>query len=286
MDREKITAAFDKYVKEYDLENPKIRLKYEHTFHVAANCEAIAEDVFENGTICPAAGTDTKTAAFAVGGRGAGDRAAGEGAADTAWLIGMLHDIGRFEQLKRFDTFNDSLSIDHAAFGADLLFGPDRLIENFTDRRDLYPLIEEAIRDHSLYRIPKNLDPVTKAFCDIIRDADKIDILRVNFAVPQSDIYSLPEEEIAESAISPEVLEIAMRENRAIPRDLHRTPADHFVGHICLCYELVYEKSRQMAVDQGYLEKLFAYPFTKEKTRASLQELKEHMKKVWGKQSA
>lgn len=269
MDRERVKEAFDGYVSGYDLHNPKIRLKYEHTYHVAGNCEEIARGVFGEEIRFPNTETAVRKSPRTV--------AAGERAVDIAWLIGMLHDIGRFEQLKRYDTFNDSQSIDHAGFGADLLFGEEHLIDRFSDNATLYPFLEEAVRDHSRYRLPQGLDSVTKAFCNIIRDADKIDILRVNFAVSQSDIYSLPEEEIAESAISPEVLEIALTENRAVPRDLHRTPADHFVGHICLCYELVYEKSRRMAVEQGYLLKLFDYPFTNEETRKDLQRLKKHM---------
>lgn len=261
MDRQKIQDAFDSYVNGFDLNNPKIRLKYEHTYHVAENCEEIATDVFGK-----------EAAAFARD-----SRLAGETAEDTAWLIGMLHDTGRFEQLKRYDTFNDRLSIDHAAFGADLLFGEEHLIRNFYGNEALYPLLEEAVRDHSLYRLPEGLDPVTEIFCNIIRDADKIDILRVNFAVPQSEIYSLPEEEIAASPVSPEVLRVALTEDRAVPRELHKTPADHFVGHICLCYELVFAKSREMAKTQGFLDRLFDYPFTNPETKEALQQMREHM---------
>ena len=35
----------------------------------------------------------------------------------------MVHDVGRFEQLRRYGTFSDADSIDHAALGADILFG-------------------------------------------------------------------------------------------------------------------------------------------------------------------
>ena len=48
----------------------------------------------------------------------------------------MLHDIGRFEQIKRYGTFNDSKSVDHGEFGADLLFKEQRLIEDYIDVRD------------------------------------------------------------------------------------------------------------------------------------------------------
>ena len=33
---------------------------------------------------------------------------------DLAWLLGMLHDVGRFEQLRRYGTFIDADSTDHA----------------------------------------------------------------------------------------------------------------------------------------------------------------------------
>lgn len=39
-----------------------------------------------------------------------------------AWLIGILHDIGRFEQLRRYQTFFDYRSMDHAKYGVHVLF--------------------------------------------------------------------------------------------------------------------------------------------------------------------
>lgn len=250
MDRDRIRQAFDAYVKNYDLSNPKIRLKYEHTYHVAENSGRIAASIF--------AGGDEE------------DR-------DLAWLIGVLHDIGRFEQLKRFDTFNDAQSIDHAAFGADLLFGEEHLIDSFSDRTDQYGLIEEAVRDHSRYRLPEDLDRRTEIFCNIIRDADKVDILRVNIEIPQSDIYGLPEEEVKKSRVSPEVIAHALTEDSAIPRALHRTVADHFIGHICLTYELVFPESVNIVREEGYLDRLFSYPFEDPDTIAALQKLRKHM---------
>ena len=41
---------------------------------------------------------------------------------DLAWLIGILHDIGRFEQLRRYQTFFDYRSMDHAKYGVHVLF--------------------------------------------------------------------------------------------------------------------------------------------------------------------
>ena len=72
----------------------KIKLKIDHTYRVAELCERIAKaEQMEKTEV------------------------------DLAWLLGMLHDVGRFEQLRRYGTFSDADSIDHAALGADILFG-------------------------------------------------------------------------------------------------------------------------------------------------------------------
>lgn len=260
MDRERIKEAFDAYVAGYDLTDPKIRLKVVHTKHVAENCQKIARDIFgETLTIC-VDGIETN-----------------ETAVDIAWLLGMLHDIGRFEQLRRYHTFIDADSIDHAAFGAELLFGGEHLIERFCDNKAVYPLLQEAIKNHSLYRLPEHLDPVRLAFCNIIRDADKVDIFRVSVEVPQEDIYSLEREDVAMSSISPEVLHIALEENTAVPSALLKTPADHVVAHICLFYELNYTISRRLTTEQGYLKRLLAFPFKNPETQNELGQLKKHI---------
>lgn len=96
-----------------------------------------------------------------------------------AWLLGMLHDVGRFEQLRRFHTFVDAQSVDHAALGADILFHEGH-IRDYVQEADEDTLIETAVRWHSAYRLPEDLDERTRKFANILRDADKIDILKVN----------------------------------------------------------------------------------------------------------
>ena len=148
IDRNKVLAAFESYAKEYNLEDVKIRLKYDHTFRVAENAERIAGSL----SLSP---EDT----------------------DLAWLLGILHDIGRFEQLRRFGTFQDRVSVNHAALSADILFH-EGLIERFREDRSEDALIEKAVRLHNVFRLPV-LTWREYTFCAILRDADKADILRV-----------------------------------------------------------------------------------------------------------
>jgi len=242
MFRRRLKAAFDAYTSNYDMENPNIQLKYVHTGKVAENCESIARSL-----------------------------QLPEKDVDLAWEIGMLHDIGRFEQLRIYDTFFDAVSVDHAQFGADLLF-VEGLIGQFDPNLEEKELVECAIRNHSRYRLPEHLSEREKLFCDIIRDADKVDIYRANYETGLDIIYHVTKDELKNSRITPVVYEVFCEE-RAIPRNLCRTVADSLTGHIALTYELVYPRSRCLAKEQGYLKKLLHIEFANEETNEILRKM-------------
>ena len=83
---------FEKYLRNFDLENSKIRLKQEHTFGVVKAADYICSRE----------------------GMGEEDR-------ELALLIALLHDIGRFEQFTVYKTYNDLKSIDHGSLGVNIL---------------------------------------------------------------------------------------------------------------------------------------------------------------------
>ncbi len=251
--RDHIQKIFKEYTDAYDSSNEKIALKIKHTYRVAMLCERIA-------------------------------RAEGmEGAeADLAWLLGMLHDIGRFEQLRRYDTFNDAQSVDHAALGADILFSGK--IWDFAADPSEDALIETAVRAHSAYRIPEKLDARTEKFCHILRDADKIDILRVNIETPMEEIYNITREELCHAAITEEVVK-SFYAHHATLRSLKRTSIDNLVGHLSLIYELVFRESVQIVKEQGYWEKLASFPSENPETVQTLQGLREEMRRFLEKKS-
>lgn len=256
IDRKKVKNVFKKYTDNYDTSDEKIKLKVDHTYRVAALSERIA-------------------------------RSLGLGDDDTnlAWLIGMLHDIGRFEQLKNYGTFSDAESIDHAHYGVELLF-EDGLIEKFVsenaakdlkETKDLkeidvkseseeketkeiseLDILRKAIWNHSAYRVEEGLSERVRMFCNIIRDADKIDILKVNYDVTLEVIYDVTTEELKNSGVTDEVMK-AFMEHHAVLRSLKKTPIDNLVGHAALVFELVYNESFKIVKEQGYIEKMLSY---------------------------
>ncbi|MDR2051509.1 MAG: HD domain-containing protein [Deltaproteobacteria bacterium] len=127
-----------------------LKLKYAHSLRVLRNAREIAgeEDAFR----------DNPQARRAL------------------LLSALYHDLGRFEQLRRYRTFRDADSVNHGLLGARLLADPRFLVGENADGRKL---TRAAVLLHNRLalppRLPSPLDVVSKA----LRDADKIDIIRV-----------------------------------------------------------------------------------------------------------
>lgn len=278
INREHIKKTFQEYTDRYDSANPKIKLKIDHTYRVANLCEQIAQSL---------------------------ELSAAE--VDLAWLSGMLHDVGRFEQLRRYNTFSDAQSIDHARFAVELLYD-EGLIADYVpeisttelvaDARtwrsmgganesptaqsedmplsDILQTLRIAIGEHSAYRIQKGLDERTRMFCQILRDADKIDIFRVICDTPMEEVYGFQTKDILRSAITPEVMQ-AFYEHHAVLRKLKKCPADYIVAHGSLTFELVYPESLRIAKEQGYLKQMMSFQSENPDTAEIFEDLRKDL---------
>lgn len=250
INRDNVVEIFQNYVNNYNQEDPRIKLKVDHTYRVAMLCERIAISLgFTKEDV------------------------------ELAWLIGMLHDIGRFEQLKNYGTFNDAKSINHAQYGVNILFEKEG-IRAYIKNNCYDELIRDAIWFHNVYVLPDNLNERTKLFCDLIRDADKIDILKVNAEIPLNTIYDFSEEQIKQAVVTKEVMESYFK-HEAVNHKLKKSPIDHTIGHVSLVFELVFPISLKIVEEQGYLRKIFAFESDNEVTMKQLRVLKQDMKEYF-----
>ena len=279
INREHIKKTFQEYTDRYDSTNPKIKLKIDHTYRVANLCEQIAQSL---------------------------ELSAAE--VDLAWLSGMLHDVGRFEQLRRYNTFSDAQSIDHARFAVEMLYD-EGLIADYVpeisttelvaDARtwrsmggadesptaqsedmplsDILQTLRIAIGEHSAYRIQKGLDERTRMFCQILRDADKVDIFRVIRDIANGGrCMACRRKDILRSAITPEVMQ-AFYEHHAVLRKLKKCPADYIVAHGSLTFELVYPESLRIAKEQGYLKQMMSFQSENPDTAEIFEDLRKDL---------
>lgn len=93
-----------------------------------------------------------------------------------AYIVGLLHDIGRFSQLIDFDTFHDEKSVDHAESAVKILKTSNFFeVLNISNKE----LVFAAILNHNKFKIQDGLTGQELLHSKLLRDADKIDILRV-----------------------------------------------------------------------------------------------------------
>jgi len=122
---------------------------------------------------------------------------AGEGfsASDSriAAAVALLHDAGRFPQYRRWRTYRDSESDNHARLSVEVI-REQQLLDGLLPAERL--LIEESVRFHNLLAIPDRLKSPTALFLRLIRDADKLDIWRVFL-----DFFAKPEKDRASAAL-------------------------------------------------------------------------------------
>jgi len=142
---------FDDYTKSFltgnALEDGPLVLKIDHTQRVCGNMRLISKSL----------GMDDEQVRIAD-------------------AIGLFHDVGRFEQFRRFRTFSDRQSINHAVLGVEIL-------ERYGVLQDLGPRVQhvvaQAVHAHNAPRLPSGRNSAELPFMRLIRDADKLDIWKV-----------------------------------------------------------------------------------------------------------
>jgi len=133
-----------------------------------------------------------------------------------AETIALFHDIGRFEQFKKFQTYHDPRSINHCLLGVQILRQMKVLDDLIPAERQL---VEQAIEYHGAKDLPPNLAGDCLLYSQMIRDADKLDIfyvMTVNYKRHKEDPenFDLEVELPDEPRCTPEILEAILAEQK------------------------------------------------------------------------
>lgn len=246
MDFTKAKEAFSQYLKAYDKEDDKIRLKIVHTYGVVACVEQIAEKM-------QLAKEDL----------------------ELAKLIALLHDIGRFEQIRRFSSF-EADTMDHAAYGVQVLF-EEGMIREFI-KEDLYDgVIRTAIAKHSDFRLEGIKDERTLFHAKLIRDADKLDNCRVKLEDSIETLLDRTAEEVGNEEISSSIYAAAMR-GEAIRSPERKTKMDYWVSYVAYFYDLNFRETLEIVRDKNYVSGIIhRIPYRNEATREKMQQIEIHL---------
>ena len=216
--------AFKEYVKKYNPEDEKIKIKIAHIERVAENSKRIAENLNLS-----------------------------QEDIELAELIGLLHDIGRFEQVRLYHTFVDKDSINHGEYGAKILF-EDGLIRKFIKDNKFDRIIKLAIVNHNRADIEEGLTEREKLHAKIIRDADKADIFTILISGDKKAIWE--KADLSDDKISDEIYREFVEDKRINYKE-RKTSADILVSHFNYVYDLNFPETRKIIRDNKYIDKLY-----------------------------
>ena len=246
IDIEHAKQEFENYLDEYDREDEQICLKIVHTYGVIRCSEEI--------------------------GRRMGLQAEDM---ELAKLIALLHDIGRFEQLKRFNSF-EADTMDHATYGVKVLF-EEGMIRQFIEEDTWDDVIRTAIAKHSDYELTGITDERTLLHARLIRDADKLDNCRVKLEDAMETLLDLSADEVGKYAISPKVREDAFAGKCICSKD-RRTPMDYWVSYVAYFYDLNFQETLDIVAEEQYVKRIIGrVPYTNEQTKKTMEELERQL---------
>ena len=227
MDIEKIIKQFDEHVKSYDMNDVNIRLKYDHSYRVMDLCTQIAISLNLSDKDI-----------------------------ELASVIGLLHDYARFEQWKRYGVYSDIKSVDHADLAVELLFKENQ-IANFDIPKEYYSVICDAVRYHNKLNCPENLNEYNKLFCEIVRDADKLDIIYLLGL--KGKITKDDGREISDN------VKHDFYSNKSITKSGNNSTGDNVLLRVALVYDLNFEYSYKHIEENKLMENFYNTLENKEK---------------------
>jgi hypothetical protein len=176
----------------------------------------------------------------------------------TAESVALFHDVGRFEQYRRYSTFRDDISVNHAILGVRVL-AHERVLEKIAaeERRSIF----RAVAQHNAFQIPAAINDRDLLFLRMIRDADKLDIWRL-FA----EYYLLPEAERPSAAglgfpdlpeYSGDLLQ-SLKNREMVHLSTLKTLNDFKLLQLSWVFDLNFPASFRLVLERGYIDILAA----------------------------
>lgn len=250
---EKAKQIFEEYLDIYDREDEKIRLKIIHTYGVVDYSEEVArrmqlsdEDI------------------------------------ELAKIIALLHDIGRFEQLRRYNSFNHAI-MNHAAYGVQVLFGENQIRE-FVAEDTWDEIIRTAIACHSDYQLQETDNSRVMLHAKLIRDADKLDNCRVKVEESMESLLDMSKEEVGKTVITPGVADACFRKECILLSD-RVTPMDYWVSYVAYFFDINFQESLDIIRENDFVSRIIGrIPYSNMETRDMMMKIEGFIKGQLGLQ--
>lgn len=175
-----------------------------------------------------------------------------------AILLGAIyHDVGRFDQYLEYGTFKDADSCNHGILSARIVKKEKRLEDEDVE---IHKNTLIGITLHNRFTLPRGLSETRGIIVNAIRDADKLDILRIMAAhlskkgeYNPTIVLSLPDND----RFSPSLIEAVMSGKSGSYQDLNSVN-DFRLLLGAWFFDLNFASSREMFAGEGHAARILA----------------------------
>ena len=205
-----VMKIFNDYAKEYDLKCKDIMRKFHHSYRVMEFAQNIANSI-----------NMTEREVYVVS------------------VAGLFHDIARFEQWTQYETYIDSRSFDHGDMGYSIL--KEKFIDKLNLNEEEKEIVLKAVKNHNKYKVEEGLTKNELIVANIIRDADKLDIMKEQGFLNKED-------EVKDELVN------TLMEHKMVSNDLVTTEMDSLFRPIAFIFDLNFNYSYKYLLHKQIIE--------------------------------
>ena len=209
---QEIINIFNEYAKKFDLTVIPIMNKFHHSYRVYEYGKDIAKSLNLNEH-------DTYIVSIAC----------------------LFHDISRFLQWTEYETYEDAKSFDHGDKAYEIL--KDELIDKMNLSEEDTNIVLKAAKIHNKYQIEGELTDKELVACKIVRDADKIDIMKEQGIIKEEGIVK---KEIVDTLLQHKMVPNSMTTNGS--------EIDATLRLLAFTFDVNYKYSLQLILDNKIIE--------------------------------
>ena len=241
IDLEKAREEFLKYTETFNLEDDNIKRKQQHSLRVMAISQKIATQI----------GLTQEEI-------------------DLATLIGLLHDIGRFEQYTEIGLGDNIEGFDHGDYGAKIL---EKDIRKYISYSEYDNVIIKAVKNHNKFKIEEGLTEQEMLFAKIIRDADKIDIIYESVYI----FYKGKEEQVNKSILSEKVYNQFIDQKTIMKeKNVRLKYVEDIACVMAFIYDINFKSSFEILKEKDYINKILdRYNFEDKETKEKMEGIRK-----------
>ncbi len=209
---QEVINIFNEYAKKYDLTVAPIMGKYHHSYRVYEYGKDIAKSLGLNEH-------DIYIISIAC----------------------LFHDVARFLQWTLYQTYEDAKSFDHGDKSYEIL--KDELIDKMNLSEEDKNIVLKAVKIHNKYQIEGDLTNKELTACKVVRDADKIDIMKEQGIIKE------------EGKVLKEIVDTLMN-HKMVANDMIRdgNEIDATLRLLAFTFDVNYKYSYQLILDNKIVE--------------------------------